>query len=289
MRISLEQGNPKWLEWRKQGLGGSDAATLLGLNPFKKEYQLWAEKTGRIDDEPMNAHMERGVRCEPIARRKYIHDIGIGMAPCCYVHDEFSFMRASLDGIDMRGTTLLEIKCPTLRSYQKISESGSIPDYHMPQLQWNMLVSGATSAHYYVYSEEWGTGVLLIAEPDSPMQQRLVEAAKSFWYLVTTDTAPETGVEEYIHVECPQDIETEYLSLLEQERHIRERKNALRAAILECGDGGNFRTNNLRVTMTTPSRVDWKAYAASMDPSLSRADEFCTCDQIVWTIREDSH
>lgn len=47
----------EWLEERKKGIGGSDAATILGLNPYKSNIDLWAEKTGKkeppnISDKP---------------------------------------------------------------------------------------------------------------------------------------------------------------------------------------------------------------------------------------------
>lgn len=36
-----------WLTVRKQGIGSSDAATAVGLNPYKSQLELWMEKTGR--------------------------------------------------------------------------------------------------------------------------------------------------------------------------------------------------------------------------------------------------
>ena len=36
-----------WLEVRKQGIGSSDAAAAVGLNPYKSQLELWLEKTGR--------------------------------------------------------------------------------------------------------------------------------------------------------------------------------------------------------------------------------------------------
>ena len=36
-------------EARRKGIGGSDVATILGLNKWKSPYQLWLEKTGQID------------------------------------------------------------------------------------------------------------------------------------------------------------------------------------------------------------------------------------------------
>ena len=37
-----------WLQYRKKGIGSSDAATAARLNPFKSQLELWMEKTGRI-------------------------------------------------------------------------------------------------------------------------------------------------------------------------------------------------------------------------------------------------
>ena len=36
-----------WLAVRKQGIGSSDAAAAVGLNPYKSQLELWLEKTGR--------------------------------------------------------------------------------------------------------------------------------------------------------------------------------------------------------------------------------------------------
>ena len=37
----------EWLAVRKQGIGSSDAAAAVGLNPYKSQLELWLEKTGR--------------------------------------------------------------------------------------------------------------------------------------------------------------------------------------------------------------------------------------------------
>jgi len=38
----------EWLEARSKGLGGSDAGSILGVNPYKGRLELWLEKTGRV-------------------------------------------------------------------------------------------------------------------------------------------------------------------------------------------------------------------------------------------------
>ena len=37
----------EWLRYRRLGIGGSDASTILGLNPYNSILRLWEDKTGR--------------------------------------------------------------------------------------------------------------------------------------------------------------------------------------------------------------------------------------------------
>ena len=39
----------QWLQERKKGIGGSDAAVVIGKSKWKNNVQLWEEKTGRIE------------------------------------------------------------------------------------------------------------------------------------------------------------------------------------------------------------------------------------------------
>ncbi len=41
-----------WLNVRKQGIGSSDAAAAVGLNPYLSPLELWMIKTGRDKDLP---------------------------------------------------------------------------------------------------------------------------------------------------------------------------------------------------------------------------------------------
>ena len=38
-----------WLDVRRQGIGSSDAATAVGLNPYQSQLELWMHKTGKGD------------------------------------------------------------------------------------------------------------------------------------------------------------------------------------------------------------------------------------------------
>lgn len=44
LSVKDAEDHEKWLEARALGIGGSDAAVIMGMNPYKSPYQLWLEK-----------------------------------------------------------------------------------------------------------------------------------------------------------------------------------------------------------------------------------------------------
>lgn len=58
----------EWEKTRMQGIGGSDAGTILGLNKWKSPITLWAEKTGKVEPDDLSGNMavEAGTRLEPV-------------------------------------------------------------------------------------------------------------------------------------------------------------------------------------------------------------------------------
>ena len=62
----------QWLDIRRSGIGSSDAAAAVGLNPYKSQLELWMEKTGRggalpqLDPNDEASPMYWGTLLEPI-------------------------------------------------------------------------------------------------------------------------------------------------------------------------------------------------------------------------------
>ena len=50
----------EWLAYRRKGLGGSDASTVCGLNPYSCKLTLWADKTGRLPEKEDTEAMRTG-------------------------------------------------------------------------------------------------------------------------------------------------------------------------------------------------------------------------------------
>ena len=55
----------KWLEERKNGIGGSDAAAIMGVSPYMDTITLWEIKTGkRQEPEVSNSYVKYGIEAE---------------------------------------------------------------------------------------------------------------------------------------------------------------------------------------------------------------------------------
>ena len=98
----LEQGSAEWLDWRRGVIGASDAATIMGENPWASATKLLEEKLGLHQSFGGNAATREGHRLEEFAResleKKYRHKI----MPTVVQDSKDPFLAASLDGIDAR-------------------------------------------------------------------------------------------------------------------------------------------------------------------------------------------
>lgn len=181
----LEQGSPQWLAWRQTGLGCSDAPAIMGESPWKTPRQLWLEKTGQAALEDSTFAMRRGQRMEPIARQLYQDRTGRVVRPCCGRHEQYAWLLASLDGLDLWGALAVEIKAPNVDCHQQALD-GQVPERYRPQVQHILLVSRAQRCDYVSYSEHRayeGDERLAIVpvEPEPSYQELLLWRLWSFW------------------------------------------------------------------------------------------------------------
>ena len=111
MEQYLTQGTPEWLDMRRKHIMASDAPIIMRVSPWKTCFSLWEEKLGLRASPQTNSAMERGNRLEPIALQAYNDYTGNCCEPQVVFHQEKKWMGASLDGIALDGSLILEIKC----------------------------------------------------------------------------------------------------------------------------------------------------------------------------------
>lgn len=61
---------------RRTGLGGSDMGAVLGLNPYRTPFQVWQEKTGRVEPFTGNLQTRFGSYAEEFVAREYCERTG---------------------------------------------------------------------------------------------------------------------------------------------------------------------------------------------------------------------
>lgn len=75
--VKAPQRSAEWLELRRQGLGASDMAAVMGVSPYKTPYQLWAEKTGATPEQKVGDAARRGVILEDAVAQYYEQERGV--------------------------------------------------------------------------------------------------------------------------------------------------------------------------------------------------------------------
>lgn len=151
IKMDILQGHTAWLEARSHYIGGSDAAAVLGLNPYKSNLELWQEKTGLVlpEDISEKPYVKYGHAAENCLRELFALDFPeyeVGYADNnIWLNDHFPFAHASLDGwlTDQNGRKgVLEIKTTNiLQSMQKEKWDHRIPDNYYIQVLHYLAVT----------------------------------------------------------------------------------------------------------------------------------------------------
>ena len=68
---TAKPGSKKWLSMRPGGIGASEVATMLGLNPYQTAVDLWLAKTGKTDGFTGNYASRRGQHLEAFVLAAY--------------------------------------------------------------------------------------------------------------------------------------------------------------------------------------------------------------------------
>jgi putative phage-type endonuclease len=212
-KVQLDQGTPDWLDWRKKGLGGSEVGCVLGCNPYSdsKADRVWARKLpsdhpDALPEVKSNYAMQRGQKLEPEARRLYEELYGWKAEPVCVVHDDYEFIRASLDGLRHDDKVAIEAKCSGQKNHARYLECCHTTDpverqqlfwsyfpYYHAQIQYQLLITQAEVCHFLGYSPDFGgSDRLAIFElyPEIEGQQRLLDRVVEFWSFVENRTPP---------------------------------------------------------------------------------------------------
>lgn len=143
-----EEVNAQWLAARAHGIGGSDAAAILGLSAYKTPYTVWLEKTGRMVPEDISEKeaVYWGNVLEDVVAKEYAKrhpGLTVRRKNALLQSKERPWQLASLDRVvtDESGRHgVLEIK--TAGAFREGDWEEGIPDYYLPQCIHYLAVTG---------------------------------------------------------------------------------------------------------------------------------------------------
>ena len=198
----------EWLEKRNSYIGGSEAACVVGLNPYQTNVDLWELRTGRrkAEDISDNPYVRYGTNAESFLRELFVLDYPQYKVEYAehnmWLNSDYPFAHASLDGwlTDSNGRRgVLEIKTTNIQNAaMKERWNSRIPDNYFCQVLHYLFVTGFDFAilkaqlkwdidgdvmcqtkHYVIERSE--------VEDDISM---LIDAERRFCEYLVTDTRP---------------------------------------------------------------------------------------------------
>nr|DAL88871.1 MAG TPA: Exonuclease [Caudoviricetes sp.] len=152
VEIKVLKNREEWLKNRMNGIGGSEASAIIGMNPYMSNIELWQIKTGQLIPEDISEkpYVKYGTEAEPLMRQLFAldypqYEVGY-VENNSYFNDKYPFALASLDGTLIEKETgrkgILEIKTTNiLQSMQKEKWDHRIPDNYYIQVLHYLMVT----------------------------------------------------------------------------------------------------------------------------------------------------
>lgn len=183
----------EWTKLRSTTIGGSDAAAILGLNPYKSPYALWAEKTGKVipEDISQKEAVRLGADLEDYVAHRFMEATGkkVRRENTTIFRDDMPYAHANYDRLVIGENAGLEIKTTNALHLSKF-KNGEFPANYYCQCVHYMMVSGL---------KRWYLAVLVLGidfkvfviDRDEAEIEALRMAEEDFWNLVQNDQPPE--------------------------------------------------------------------------------------------------
>lgn len=189
----------EWLELRRTGIGGSDAGAILGVNPYRGAYGVWADKLGLLPDTPDNEAMRQGRDLEDYVARRFAEKTGLK------IRHEYHMLRSNahpymLADIDRRiAGEKAGLECKTSKDLRLARyKNGDFPIEYYAQCLHYLAVTGWDRWHLavLVYGTDLLTFTIERADVADDMEA-LIRAEGAFWrdHIKTRQSPTPDGLE----------------------------------------------------------------------------------------------
>ena len=195
--LSLDE----WRKVRKKGIGSSDAAAAIGMNPYQSQLELWMVKTGRDaglpkpnSDDPKSP-VYWGHVLEPIVAEQYSQQTGRKVrrvnAVLQHSDPDKHWMLANLDYSVAADDEVQILECKTAGEFGSRLWKEGVPDYIQCQVQHQLAVTGKQAADVCVLLCGQELKIYRVERNDE-LIDALTALEREFWTFVETDTPPPT-------------------------------------------------------------------------------------------------
>lgn len=171
---------------RTTGITGSEIAALAGCSTYRAAIDVYASKVGDSPAPPPDGpHLERGVFLEDGILRWYAYRTGRRLEyPGTVTHPTLPLVIATPDAVAHghdEPPRVVEVKAPDWRSRNHWGVEGTdqIPPYYLPQVQWELAVTGLQHADVVALLD--GDLQIFTVEFNPAMFGALYTVARLFW------------------------------------------------------------------------------------------------------------
>jgi len=161
------QRSPEWFAARAGRLTGSraDVLTMQGKggaeSVTRRDYrlQLVCERLTGLPQEDgegfINAAMQRGIDCEPLAFAAYESQTGNMATKTGFLAHDDDLAGCSLDGHVNAFEGIVEIKCPKSATHLRYLRDGVLPKDYVAQVTHNLWVTGAAWCDFLSFDDRF--------------------------------------------------------------------------------------------------------------------------------------
>jgi len=195
---TLGMSREQWQEARNKSIGGSDAAAIVNLNPWKTAYTLWTEKTGKVIPEDISGKesVRLGVELEDYVARRFTERTGkkVRRENAILRNSAYPWAHANVDRMVVGERAGLECKTTSTLNLKRF-KGGEFPSEYYCQCVHYLAITGY---------DRWYLAVLVLGrefytytiERDQSEIDSLMAAEKEFWTMVESGNPPGfTGAE----------------------------------------------------------------------------------------------
>lgn len=193
--MDVDQDRDSWLAWRREGVGGSDAAAVCGMDPRKGPMAVWLEKTGVVGGDEETPAQRRGRRFEPVILQMFTEETGLQVVRRqeMVVHPGRPWQRATLDGraVDPQWPSVRAVPLEVKSVHWCMAEDwkDGVPAYYLVQVQHQLAVSGDPAAAVAALIGLDDLRTFVVARDEAVIAE-ITAIEERFWGLVQAGTPP---------------------------------------------------------------------------------------------------